>query len=421
MGVFIMATLPVLRTYQKSAPFGEFAYDQAGRFRISQPIPLGDYKCVNDRLPLFFDTVTNGTATVEYEVDKKGHYMQTAADGDWAIVQTFQTHNYFAGKGQFVEFTTFDFENQTNIEKRIGYYTSSIVSPHTANLDGFYIYTDGQEHYLRIMNNGTEILNLPQSEWDDPLDGNGASGITINWETFNVFQCTFLWLGGTGFRLSLVRGDDIYLVIDYDHTASANADKLLMASPNQCVRYEIRQTGAGSGKFVPVCATIATEGSEASADIGSVRSVNCGASDVISASAGTEYLVKGIQLKTSALDVTVDLVDVDPFVESVNDFFIWRVHLNPTIAGGAPTWNDVPDSSIQESTGDGTLNVSAAGTVIASGYGSSQSSSFIQIQSARKLGAAIDGTRDQLWLTIEPIQGSTNLNSFGAIIYKEFI
>ena len=79
--------------------------DQAGRSRSSLPVALGDYKLLRNRLPNFFDTVTNGTATVEYNATLRSHKMQTVADGDWAIVQTYQAHNYFAGKSQFVEET----------------------------------------------------------------------------------------------------------------------------------------------------------------------------------------------------------------------------------------------------------------------------------------------------------------------------
>src|SRR6056297_619129 len=79
--------------------------DQAGRGRASLPIPLGDYKLINDRLPFFFDTETNGTGAVQYNSTLKSHDMSTGADGDWAVVKTFQSHNYFAGKSQFVEIT----------------------------------------------------------------------------------------------------------------------------------------------------------------------------------------------------------------------------------------------------------------------------------------------------------------------------
>jgi len=72
-------------------------------------------------------------------------------------------------------------------------------------------------------------------------------------------------------------------------------------------------------------------------------------------------------------------------------------------------------------TGDGAITVTSAGQILASGFGTSRSSAFTQVDSARKIGVSIAGLRDELWLTIEPIQGSTNLNSFASIVYKEFI
>ena len=394
--------------------------DQAGRGRASLPIPLGDYKLINDKLPFFFDTETNGTGAVDYNSTLKSHDMSTGADGDWAVVKTFQSHNYFAGKSQFVEITSFHFHDQDNVTKRLGYYSSSTTSPFTANFDGFFLESNGTEHRLRIINNGTEILNLSQSQWDDPLDGTGDSGYTINWETFNVFQFSFLWLGGTGLRFSIVVGSDIIQVHNYKHVGGTNADKLIFSSPNKPIRYEIRQDGTGSGDFDPVCATVITEGSSDSGSIGSIRAVDTGASDVVSASAGAEYILKGIRLKDAYSDVTIDLVDVDPFVESNNDFFLWRVQINPTLSA-TPTWADVSNSSVQHSTGDGDITVTSRGTVLASGFGVSRASAFSGVDSARKIGNSIAGVQDELWLTIEPIQGSTNLNSFATILYKEFI
>lgn len=395
--------------------------DAASRMRVSLPIPLGDYKCINDRLPLFFDTVTNGTADVSYNSTLKSHNMQTSADGDWAIVETYQPHNYFAGKGHFVEITSFDFDDEPNVEKRLGYYKASTVSPHTANADGFYLYSDGTEHRLKIVNNGTDILDIPQSEWDDPLDGFGDSGFRIEWDKFNVFQFSFLWLGGTGLQFNIVVGQEIYRVHTYTHVGSENSDKLIFASPNQYVRYEIRQTGAGSGTFQPVCATVMTEGSESSGNVGIVRSIDTGASDLISASAGTEYLVKGIRLKASQRDAVIDIANIDAFAETINDYFRWRLHLNPTITGGTPSWSDVANSAVQEANGDGVLAVSAEGEVLASGYGSGTQALSAALATSRKLGVSINGTLDEVWLTLEPIEGSLNLNVFGEITYKEFV
>ena len=78
---------------------------------MSLPIPLGDYKLLNDRLPLFFDTELVNGGLVSYDAVKKAHSMTTASSCDAAIVQTFMTHNYFSGKSQFIEFTCFDFDD----------------------------------------------------------------------------------------------------------------------------------------------------------------------------------------------------------------------------------------------------------------------------------------------------------------------
>ena len=393
--------------------------DQAGRVRVSTPEPLGDYKLINDRLPQFFDTEVNGTGEVTYSATHKAHDMNTTAAGDWAIVQTYQRHNYFAGKAQFVETTSFLFDAQDGVEKRAGYYSSSTTTPFTANLDGFYLSARNGTHYLTIVNNGVTIADIARADWNDPLDGTGPSAHVIDWDKFNVFQFNFLWLGGTGLRFSLIVGSNSYLVHEYIHIGSLNSDKLIFGSPNKPIRYEIRQSGADAGRFLPVCATVASEGSESSANIGDIRSIDTAAANIITASYPDIVMVKGVRLKETHIDAIIDVLDVNVFIQTVNDFYRWALILNPTVTG-TPVWTDVADTSTQEANGTGAITL-AGGQVLRSGYGSSRATGGGDFRQARKIGAAIDGTRDELYLAVQPLQGSTNLNLFGSITFKSFV
>jgi hypothetical protein len=401
--------------------------DQAGRQRSSTPVALGDYKLLRNRLPNFFDTVTNGTATVDYNNERAAHRMQTFAAGDWAIVQTYQSHNYFAGKSQFIEETQFSFHDQPGIEKRYGYYRGTTVFPFQTGLDGYYLYSaaDGSGHYLKIVNNGFPILDLHQSEWDDPLDGTGPSGFTINWANFNVSQVSFLWLGGTGLRLSIVVGSKIVQVHDYAHVGSVNSDKLIFRFPNRPVRMEIIQTGDTPGIFEPVCSTVISEGSDSSGNIGEVFSVDSGTANNISVSYPKRAIIKGIRLQPDAFDISIDLLSIDAFGTTTNDFFEWQLILNPQLVddGGVAKvlpFTDKDNTPIQEATGDG-ATFAVGGFEIGTGYGSARGTVSGTIDSARKLGASIAGVPDELYLVISPLQGTTNLQAFGALEIRAFV
>lgn len=408
-------------TVIKKIAFPDYSMDQAGRQRMSLPIPLGDYKLVNNRLPLFFTDAVNGTGTVTYGATKKSHQMNTSADGDFAITQTYQYHNYFAGKAQFVEFTSFDFEIEANVIKRSGYYSSNETTPFASNFDGFYLESNGidNKHYLVIVNDGFENLKLERSLWDDPMDGTGRSRINLDFSKFNVIQANFLWLGGTGLTIAVVIGKGIYYFHDYDHANSDNADKLIFSSPNKPIRHEIRQIGAGSGEFNPVCSTVLTEGSETSSEIGSIRSVDTGVAPIVAATSGIQYLLKAVRLKNTERDVTVDVFDVDVFSTSNNDFFRWQLILNPTITGTL-SFTDVTNSAIQEATGSAVITTTG-GTVIGFGFGAGRSSSSKVLDSARKIGSTINGVRDILALVVTPLGGTSNSNMFGGINYKELV
>lgn len=40
------------------------------------------------------------------------------------------------------------------------------------------------------------VFTVPQSEWDDPMDGTGASGMTLDHTMLNVYEIEFQYLGG---------------------------------------------------------------------------------------------------------------------------------------------------------------------------------------------------------------------------------
>lgn len=399
--------------------------DYAGRLRVSGPIPLGDYKLVANRLPQFFNTVTSGDASVEYGETLRSHEMRTESNGDYAIVQTYQSHNYFAGKSQVVEFTAFNFHNEPNIEKRCGYYTSNYEAPYNSDLDGFYIYTDGIEHYLRIVNKGTIIANVPRSEWDDPLDGSGPSRFEIDWEKFNIFLFSFLWLGGAGLNFAIVVGNRHIPVYKYTHIGNVNSDKLIFSKPGKPVRMELRQTGVGTGKFDPVCITVLTEGTDISGSFGEVLSINSGATNNIKLSHPQRGAVVGLRLQEDSVATTFEIINVDTFASTINDFYRWELVINPSLVDGdgnpkALSFSRMNSTNIFSAIGDGTT-FAVGGTTVQSGYGGSRITAEHQIESARKLGIAIDGTADQMWLVITPLQSTTNIDVFGEITVKYFV
>lgn len=384
---------------------GSGQIDAGGRIRVSQLTTQIDVKQINDNAPLFFDRENVSGATQVYAKNDGGTTMSVSSNGDAAICQSKMFANYFSGKSQFGEITFSGGQNQDNVTKRIGYFSSNTVSPYDSDKDGLWFEADGTDYRFRIQKNGTDIVNVAQSDWNINTLPNS------DFSKFNVFVFQFLYLGGTEIRFGFVQNGAITWCHGYKHAGIiANT---FVESPNQPIRYEVRSTG-GSGSMIQVCAQVASEGSIDEVGVHRAFDVE---NVALNPAGGNIYAVIGARLKSAYRNITVKKQDLS-VLATTNDNFIWRVSINPTV-GGTFTYNDQTNSSLQVATGATTNTVSSLGTVIASGHGTgnSQISSFIR--SSLRLGTQIDGTQDELVLSLEPI--TNNFTAYATIGFQEFI
>lgn len=389
--------------------FNEASIDAANRLRVSEQITLGDYRQINDDLPYFFDEVTDRTATTNYVKATGGVEMNVTANGDYAIRQTFQSHNYAAGKSQIIELTFSEFQPQTNVIKRAGYYRSSFVAPYNSNIDGIYIESSEGNVWLCIQKNGTEVLKLRQSDWQDRLDGSGNSGVIIDWTKFNVLVIDFLYLGGTQIRFGFILDGQIQWV--YRLSYANNFSSPFVESPMQPIRYEIRSTG-GAGSFNHICAQVSSEGSIG--EVGIMRSYDTGANIVSCPTIGVQYNLMAIRLKDGYENISINPVSFSA-LSSSNDDFIIRLLLNPTL--GETVFTPDPTGAIEIAIGDG--GVVTGGRVISSKLGAAQKQIQESEESARRIGVSINGTKDVLVLAAVPL--SVNLNISATLKLRQLI
>lgn len=387
--------------------------DAANRMRVSQQITLGDYRQTNDNLPYFFDEFVEGTATATYEQSKGGVNMAVANDGDYAIRQTFQTHNYSAGKSQLIEITFTDMAPQTDVLKRQGYYESDFNEPFDAGLDGFMIESSNGEVRFRVVKNDVDKLNVSQSNWNqDTFDGNGPSGVNINWNNFNVLVIDFLYLGGTSVRFGFIINGAIQWAHIFNH--SNNFNETIVTRPSLPIRAEIRSEG-GAGSMYQICSQVSSEGVVAEA--GRVRGFDMGTTNVDANTIGTMYPLIGIRLKSTYRDVSISPVSYNA-ISTTNDNFLLRLVINPTLSA-TPTWVSGGDGAVEISTQSGSSLTATDGNVISSKYGLQNNVVDGVEESARRIGQGIDGTPDEMWLCAIPL--STNLDILGTLKIRELI
>lgn len=386
--------------------------DAFGRARVSQVTTQFDAKQLHDNLPLFIDEETIGTGAAAHSTTEARSQLTTAATSDVVILQTKQRFNYQSGKSQLV-FMTFDnFQAETNITKRIGYFSSSTSTPFTADLDGLFLESDGDVS-INIYKSGTLTEQTDQSSWNiDPLDGSGESGITVDWQDSQILIIDFEWLGVGRVRWGLVIDGLIVYFHESNHANSTSG--VYMSSPNQPLRWELRQSGAGSGTFNVICSSVNSEGSLNK--LGKILSENLGTTHVNANSTSNKYALLGLRLQTAKVDTLVDLINYS-ILSTTSDDQLIEVWLNPTVAGTF-TFNSVTNSSVQVAKGaaDGS-NTVTGGTLLYSRYITAQDATPVNLQSSIRLGMAIDGTLDEIVITCNPL--SNNSDVLASIDWRE--
>lgn len=392
------------------------------RWRIAEAVTLYDSKQIHDNLPLFWSTSTASGGSVTYRTNESSSRLAVNSTiGSTAIRQTKRRFNYEPGKSQLIFHTFNALGNDSGIRKRVGYFDEE---------NGIFLELNGTDvrFVIRSFTSGSAVDTefAVQDDWNlDKFDGSGGSGnpsgVSLDWDTVQVLVIDMQWLGVGRVRV----GFDINGIVHYAHQfVHANSDTVVyMTTPNLPIRAEIVNVSSGSSSNIDIiCSTVISEGGFQST--GAIRSANNGILSPIDAgTAGTRYALLGIRLKNTHLDAVVNIEQVEVVIVS-NQSFIWELQLNPTVAGTF-TYADETNSPVQIAKGEtsndpSTNSISAAGTILASGYSSRDVDiAKADIKSALTLGATVSGTRDQIVLCAAAT--ANNEDFFGAITWRELI
>jgi len=405
-------------TYLKSieAAITSDQLDAFARLRVSEPYTVFDSKQIHDSQALFWDDQeTSGSGT------SSSHGANTASTtigvgtttAGVRVRQTFIRFNYQPGKSQLI-FATFVLDKSgggTGITRRVGYFDDD---------NGLFL-EDAEGTYgvgVRTFSSGSAVDTVvAQASWNiDPLDGTGPSGMVIDFTKAQILIIDFEWLGVGAVRFGFM----IDGVIHYVHQVNNanNLSQVYMSTPNLPVRYEIENDGTGAASTLEhICSSVVSEGGRQ--DTGTLHYASTSGTHVDANAANTVYAIVGIRLKSGQLDSTVDLARTS-IIDQTGGDFEWLLILNPTVAGTF-TYGDVANSAAQTATG-ATANTVTGGTVLDGGFiagasGSASAGAVAVLQSAIRLGSAIDGTPDEIVLCARPL--GTNQDIEGSITWRE--
>jgi len=367
----------------------------SGFSRVAALTTLFDGKILGAENTRKWSTKGTGTATFS-----ENAITMTVTNGQYLVRQAQYWCPYYSGKPQLIETTYINFQYEAGVVKRAGYFSSSATAPYTADFDGFYIESDGVSSTYRLVfvRNGTETHNIPWTSWD-----NYAAVASYDWSKFSVNEVDFLWLGGAAARLFMVIDGVFTLLHTIDNHAGAQA-ALIMLSPNQPVRYEIRGVSAG-GTMTAVCSQVASEGgaSEEGEEL-SVFSASIACNTV-----GTIYALKGIRKSATFRNYSVELQSVAASVvaAAVADSGILQVILDPTLS--APlTW--AANSLFYNGTATTETITAGTGRVLASIPMNSSGNAETTVGAGLKaLTIDLDNVAGQVILAYQPTTATQNL------------
>jgi len=393
-----------------------FSVDAFGRWRVSNPTTIFDSKQLFDNLPLFYDDreVSGSGTTSVHSVNLARSRLSVAINtAGVRIRQTFMRFNYQPGKSQLVKLTGIlnAVGGGAGIIQRIGYFDDDNGLFFENNVGTINV-------VRRTKTSGSAVDNVvAQSAWNlDKMDGTGKSKVTLDFTKGQLFFIDFEWLAIGRARLGfIVNGIPIYC---HQFLTANVLDVAYMSTPNLPVRYEIRNDGTGAASSLDhICSTVISEGGLQ--DTGVLRHASTGGTHVDANTADIVYAVVGIRLKAAQVACTVNLESFSMLVETADDFE-WLILFNPTVAGTF-AYLDKTNSCVQEAFG-ATANTVTNGFAVNGGFvsatgASSGGAAGAELNDALRLGAAIDGTVDEIVLCVRPLSASADIQ--GSLSWRE--
>ena len=347
--------------------------DAFGRMRVSNPLTLFDSSHRYSDNNLWANSIT-GTAAATFSANEGLVNLTVGtASGDQIIRETIKVFSYQPGKSLLVMSTFVLGDAKANLRQRVGYYGAA---------NGLYFERDGLDLYLVERSSVTGVLTntrVAQADWNqDPLNGTGPSGITLDASKAQILYMDIEWLGLGTCRMGFIIDGVFVPAHNFNHANLVTTTYITTASLP--LRYEMTNTAAtaSASTLKQVCSTVISEGGY------ELRGAQLTAGNTITSpttltTAGTFYPIVSIRLKTTRLDAIVILTAISILGITNNANYKWEVVAQGTTTGG--TWVSAGTNSAVEYNITGTAFTVGTGRILATGFfqGSNQGSNSVDI------------------------------------------
>jgi len=356
--------------------YGGMQTDAFGRLRVSNPLTLFDSSHRYADNNLWVNSIT-GTAAATFNANEGLMDLTVgSASGDEIIRETVKVFSYQPGKSLLV-MNTFVFGTaKANLRQRAGYYGAA---------NGIYFEREGSINYMVERSSVTGAptnTRVAQANWNqDPMDGTGPSGLTLDSSKSQILYIDVEWLGLGTVRTGFIIDGVFVPAHNFNHANLITTTYITTASLP--LRYEMTNVAAtaSASTLKQVCSTVISEGGY------ELRGAQLSAGTPITSpttltTAGTVYPIVSFRLKSTRLDAIAILTAISILGVTNNANYQWSVVVNGTTTGG--TWvSGGTDSSVEYNI-TGTSFSSTGGRILATGYfqGSNQGSTSVDILKA---------------------------------------
>lgn len=387
--------------------------DAFGRLRTSAVQNLLDIKHVYDKNPLQVNEITAGTATSVFNQEYARVRMSTSSNNDFVIRQTKTSPIYQPGKSQLFEASFSNFQLETNVIKRVGGFDSTTGSPYNSVFDGYFLESNGVTNQIsfQLWRTGTLIYSAATTAWNNTE----FDPINFNWSNANLMTVDYQWLGVGRVRFGMVlEGETVYFT---EHNCANNEPNVYMSSPNQPIRYEIKQFGVGSGYFDMLCSQVSTEGA-----LNGLYSTVAIVNPIVTtlANDGTKYPFIGYRLKQSYNSVTSQYNALS-VLNTSNDNYLLTIEFNPTLST-IPNWHEIPNAPFEYAilTGSVATTITSPGHIMSSLIGAAGTSALSTLKvddNQIRPGYGINGLVDEMWICITPLGANATFLGTAEVLY----
>jgi hypothetical protein len=381
--------------------------DAFGRVRVGMPETIFDNKQNLDAGPLVWDDQEvsgSGTSSVHSAFRASSIMTVSSSTAGKRVRQTFVRPNYRAGKSQLVRMTGILGEPRAGITARLGQFDEN---------NGLFFESGPTSMAVGIRSSvsGSPVdTTFARAAWNDPLDGTGPSGVTVDFDKAHQFVVDYEWLGVGRVRWCITINGQL---VEFHSFDGGGATSVYMSTPNNPLRWEIANDGAGGAASVEhICSTVITEGN--GSPVGILKYVSTDGNSLGPAAADVHYALLGIRLKATSLQASIVAFNISVISET-NDDFEWHFTAGAAIAG---TFNyvDEPGGHVQIARGD-TSNTVTGGINLVGGLSKSDVGSTLALPpSPANLGAAIDGTPTEIVLVVRSLGANGQFEAAGTLV-----